>query len=65
MFPRAKGKDGSFYATTTLIDTDSIITSGSYPFEASMDYDIQWIINFETKHFAKFVFTNVSLSGVI
>jgi hypothetical protein len=62
-FPRAYQKE-SFFQNVQYIDGPSIITSLSYPLTAMLDYDILWIVNFVPGRFAKFVFTNVSLSEV-
>ncbi|XP_060608444.1 uncharacterized protein LOC132760482 [Ruditapes philippinarum] len=61
-FPRAKHKDGSFFGHIQYVDTDSIITSLSYPFRTIVNSDLQWIVNFKPHQFAKMVFTNVTLS---
>ncbi|XP_060596617.1 uncharacterized protein LOC132750625 [Ruditapes philippinarum] len=59
--PRAYQKE-SFFRNVQYIDGVSIITSLSYPLTAILDNDILWIVNFAQGRFAKFVFTNVSLS---
>ncbi|XP_060600324.1 uncharacterized protein LOC132753807 [Ruditapes philippinarum] len=61
-FPRAKRKNGLFFGHVQYVDTDSIITSLSYPFRTILESDLQWIVNFEPHQFAKLVFTNVFLS---
>ncbi|XP_060604851.1 uncharacterized protein LOC132757554 [Ruditapes philippinarum] len=63
-FPRAKRKDGLYFGHVQYVDTDSIITSLSYPFRTILDSNLQWIVNFKQHQFAKLVFTNVSLSEV-
>jgi hypothetical protein len=62
--PRAKYRDRSYIGNVQYIDTDSIITSLSYPFRTILDIDIQWIVQFEERQFAKLIFTNVSLLEV-
>ncbi|XP_060552410.1 uncharacterized protein LOC132713746 [Ruditapes philippinarum] len=64
-FPRAKYTNESFFGNIQYINTDSIITSPSYPFGPILDYDIQWIVNFEPGRFVSLVFTNLSLSEVL
>jgi hypothetical protein len=63
-FPRAKHKDGLYFGHVQYVDTDSIITSLSYPFRTILDTDLQWIVNFKPHQFAKLIFTNVSLTEV-
>ncbi|XP_060587166.1 uncharacterized protein LOC132742717, partial [Ruditapes philippinarum] len=62
VFPRANNPDGSFFGNVQYVHTDSIIASLSYPFKTILDRDIQWIVNFEPRQFAKLVFTNLTLS---
>ncbi|XP_060578363.1 uncharacterized protein LOC132735438 isoform X2 [Ruditapes philippinarum] len=62
VFPRVNNSDGSFFGNVQYVHTDSIIASLSYPFKTILDSDIQWIVNFEPRQFAKLVFTNLTLS---
>ncbi|XP_060602432.1 uncharacterized protein LOC132755562 isoform X2 [Ruditapes philippinarum] len=62
VFPKANNSDGSFFGNVQYIHTDSIIASLGYPFKTILDRDIQWIVNFEPRQFAKLVFTNLTLS---